>query len=333
MKKIIFLLTLFSFLAMSCKEENDNNNDYEPTPYEVTVPFGFPAINLSQENPLTVEGIALGRRLYYDYALDKNKSKACASCHLQQSAFSSPVPNVLPHINLGWDRVFLWNGKVEGALEEIMLFEVEDFLETNISDLNNHSEYPELFNKAFGVDTISSREVSFALAQFARTLVSGNSRYDRVIRSELFFTDEESNGYDIFFSEKGDCFHCHSAPLFNDLSYHNIGLDSTFSGVDLGRYNMTGNEFDIGKMATPTLRNIELTGPYMHDGRFQTLEEVVEFYNSGVKRSATLDPIMTKLGKEHGLNLTAQEKSDLIAFLKSLTDTAFTTNPALSNPF
>lgn len=329
---MIFPLTIF-FFVVACKKADDESSHYAPLPYEISIPYGFPAMNLPEDNPLTVEGIALGRRLYYDYALDKNKSRACATCHVQQAAFASPLPEILPHINLGWDKVFLWNGKVEGSLEDIMLFEVEDFFQTNIADLNSHPEYPALFRKAFGTDIITSREVAYALAQFARTLVSGNSRYDRVMRNEIFFTDEESSGYDIFFSEKGDCFHCHSNPLFTDLLYHNIGLDSAFSGADLGRYNMTGNESDIGKMATPTLRNIALTPPYMHDGRFQTLQEVVEHYNSGVRRSPTLDPIMTKAGKEHGLKLTAQEKNDLVAFLKSLTDSSFITNPAFSNPF
>lgn len=334
MSKCIIYLSIFALVAVGCqKGENDTSGQYQTTPYVLETPFGFPTMNIPEENPLTLEGVALGRKLYYDPVLDKNKSRACASCHLQQKAFSSSVPEILPHINLGWDKVFLWNGKVEGSLEEIMLFEVNDFFKTNIPDLNKHAEYPVLFQETFGTDTISSREVAFALAQFARTLVSGNSRYDRVLRNEIFFTDEESNGYDIFFSEKGDCFHCHSAPLFNDLSYHNIGLDSVFTGAGRGRYNITGNQFDIGKTATPTLRNIELTAPYMHDGRLQTLEEVVEHYNSGVKQSSTLDPIMTKPGKEHGLNLTAQEKSDLVAFLKSLTDTTFITNPELSNPF
>jgi len=330
MKKTILLSAIILLLLFSCKK--GENEPYQTTPYEVTIPFGFPEMQFQNDNPLTVEGVQLGRMLYYDSLLHQTGSRACASCHVQQTGFTTYASNALPHINLGWDNVFLWNGKIEGSLEEVMLFEVEDFFQADMSKLNSDSQYPELFKKVFGVNTITSKEAAYALAQFLRTSVSGNSRYDRVMRNEIFFSDAESNGYEIFFTEKGDCFHCHGAPMFLDYSFHNIGLDSSFTGKELGRYNVTANPYDSGKMATPTLRNIALTAPYMHDGRFQTLEEVVEHYNSGVKHSSTLDPIMTKPGKEFGLQLSALEKTDLVAFLKSLTDTAYILNSALSQP-
>ena len=140
------------------------------------------------------------------------------------------------------------------------------------------------------------------------------------------------HGLDIFTTEKGDCFHCHSLGLFTDNKFRNNGIDSIYIGNDLGRYNVTTNTNDIGLFKTPTLRNIELTAPYMHDGRFQTLDQVIDHYNSGVKHSATLDPIMTKPSKIYGLGLTTIEKYDLIAFLKTLTDTTFIHNPLLQKP-
>ncbi|MBL0309772.1 MAG: c-type cytochrome [Bacteroidetes bacterium] len=144
--------------------------------------------------------------------------------------------------------------------------------------------------------------------------------------------DDELRGLYIFNTEKGDCFHCHSLGLFTDGQFHNIGIDSVFSGVNLGRYNVTGEDGDIGKFKTPSLKNIALTGPYMHDGRFKTLEEVIEFYNSQVRKSPSLDPIMSKPSFKYGLQLTQQDKNDLLAFLKALTDSAFIHNPALAAP-
>ena len=180
---------------------------------------------------------------------------------------------------------------------------------------------------------ITEKEVAYALAQFFRVLASTDSKFDKFLKKEAALSPSELNGMDIFFTEKGDCFHCHTVPLMTNNDYHNIGLDSVFSGGNLGRYTITTDVTDIGKFKSPSLRNVALTAPYMHDGRFATLEEVVEHYNSGVKNSSTLDPLMTKPGKEFGLQLTAQEKSDLVSFLKTFTDDTFLTDTTLSNPF
>ena len=161
---------------------------------------------------------------------------------------------------------------------------------------------------------------------------SSNSKFDRYQRQEEQLSNSELNGMTIFFTEKGDCFHCHGIPLMTNNEFHNIGLDSIFVGNNVGRNYITGSPYDLGKFKTPTLRNVELTSPYMHDGRFTTLEEVVEHYNSDVKRSATVDPIMTKPGKEYGLQLTTQEKQDLVAFLKTLTDWEFVNDTSLASP-
>ncbi len=328
--------------AVSCRKETKDpvgpSQPYEPTPDSVSYPAYFPDLPMAADNPMTKEGVKLGRMLYYDRKLSENGPNdgfSCASCHIQATAFSSPAAGraVLPHINLGWNHAFLWDGNVEGSLEDIMRFEVIDFFNADMSVLAADPEYPKLFEQAFGSKEITGERTAFAIAQFARTMVSGNSRYDKALKGEIFLTDEELNGYDLFFTEKGDCFHCHSDPLFSDNLYHNIGLDSIFTGEDLGRYNFTAELSDIGKVKTPTLRNVALTAPYMHDGRFATLEEVIDHYDHGVKPSNTLDPIMTKPGKEFGLQLTDEEKSDLVAFLKALTDTSFISNPDFGNPF
>ncbi len=336
MKKIIGLLIAGAFLIAlaGCEKDATPNPGhdwtYDPTPYELKVPAFFPILDLPADNPQTEQGIKLGRMLYYDPALHIDSTESCASCHIQANSFSSDAA-VLPHLNLGWSSAFLWNGKVQGTLEDIMLFEAKDFFKTDLDRLRRHPEYPRLFYEAFGQDTITYELAARALAQFQRTMVSSNSKYDRVLdqSSGVFLTDAELNGYDIFFSEKGDCFHCHGGILFTDNQFHNNALDAN---PEVGLSEITGQPLDRGKFKTPTLRNIELTGPYMHDGRYATLEEVIDFYSEGLQPSETVDPLMKSvhLGGKH---LTAQEKSDLIAFLKTLTDTSYTTNPALASPF
>jgi cytochrome c peroxidase len=240
---------------------------------------------------------------------------------------------VLPHVNLGWSTNFLWRGQVQGQLEDVMRFEVEEFFQADPAVLQAHPAYPGLFQAAFGSSTITREAIGKALAQWFRSMISANSRFDQYLRQETAFTPSELNGMVLYLTEAGDCFHCHGLPLLTDNGFHNIGLDSLFAGNDQGRFLETGNTTDIGAFKTPTLRNIALTAPYMHDGRFATLEEVVEHYNSGVLPSPSLDPIMTKPGKENGLNLSPQEKADLVAFLHTFTDATFVSDTALASPF
>lgn len=310
-------------LFSACNEKE--TPAYVTTPYQLTIPTGFPEMSIPDNNALTVEGVALGKKLYYDNILDKNQGRACASCHLQEFSFSSQ-PDVLPHVNLGWNHNWLWKGDVQGSLEDIMAFEVEEFFETNLENLNNHSEYPTLFKNAFNVDEISYTEVEKALAQFLRTLNSGNSKFDKVQRGEATFTNEENLGFELFYTERGDCFHCHSTALFSDNQLHNNALDAN---PEAGYYEFTGDPLDYGKFKSPTLRNIELTGPYMHDGRYATLEEVVNFYSEGLQHSPTVDPLMKQLSNG-GVQLTTEEKIALVSFLKTLSDEEFINNPEFS---
>lgn len=336
-KRITVCLFLMAFLVyVSCKKEKDevaiSPVPTALTPYNIFTPTYFPKLIIPADNPLTVEGIELGRRLYYDTILS-NTGQSCSSCHSQSLAFSNQTVNSLPHINLAWNSSFLWNGGVEGGLENAMMFEVNDFFSTNVAKLNNDPYYPALFKKVYNVDIISSKEIAYGLAQFIRRLYSTNSKFDKYLRYETMLSASEMNGFVIYNTEKGDCFHCHSLGLFTDNSFHNIGLDSIFTGINQGQFNITNDPNDKGKFKSPTLRNIELTAPYMHDGRYTTLEEAIEHYNSMVKLSATLDPILTKPNHTFGLQLSTQEINDLVAFLKTLTDTTFISDNAISSPF
>ncbi len=321
MKKLILLLGVILFGMAGCNKPTDNPQP-GTTPYELSIPQGFPAMTIPADNLLTREGVALGRKLYYDPRLHKEGTMACATCHVQQQAFSSS-PAVLPHINLGWSRNFLWNGKIQGSLEDVMLFEVEDFFETDMRVLNSDANYRQAFKQVFGSETITSKEVAKALAQFVRTLISGNSKFDRFLRGEVNLTNQEYLGYELFYTERGDCFHCHATAFMTDNLMHNNALDSL---PDAGYFAVTGDSLDWGKFKTPTLRNIEYTAPYMHDGRYATLEEVVAFYSTGLEASPTVDPLMKNL-HQGGVQLNAEEQAALVAFLKTLSDPDFISNP------
>ena len=324
MKQALLLIVLGILLGCESPTEEPT---YVPKPYELEIPEGFPTMRIPDDNLLTVEGVELGRKLYYDKILHKNEEKSCATCHIQDFSFTSGI-DVLPAVNLGWSQNYLWDGSVKGSVEDIMRHEIENFFETNLTLINNDPEYPKLFNEAFGVGEISTEEIVKALAQFFRTMNSGNSKFDRVLRNEENFTNEEFLGYELFFTERGDCFHCHATVFMTDNIFHNNALDSL---PDPGYFNVTGDSLDYGKFKSPTLRNIELTAPYMHDGRYQSLEEVVEFYSSGLNHSATVDPLM-KILSDGGVQLNMEEKAALVAFLKTLTDYEFIENPELSDP-
>ena len=342
---------LATILLFSCKKEgcidpialnynpdvHINNGSCEyitTTPYDIITPYGFPDMIIPEDNPMTFEGVELGRKLFNDPILSANNTLACINCHMPESSFSDPNQlstgidgflgnrNSSALINLGWSSSFNWDGSVK-SLEEQAFEPVTNSLEMHNSwnnvenTLNQDEEYLLLFKQAYNIDYIDSTHVVMAIAQFERTLISNNSKFDKYSRGEEVFTKSELNGFAIFNSERGDCFHCHGTSLFTDNLFHNNGLDVE-PFLDLGLGKITENTSDNGKFKTPTLRNIEVSAPYMHDGRFATLEKVIEHYDSGGHFSSTVDPLMKKLGV--GLNLTNQEKSDLIAFLKTLTD-------------
>lgn len=337
---MLLMAALVAAVAGCRKDAPVNHGPLAPatTPLQLDVPAYFPQVNIPADNPLTVEGVALGRRLYYDTLLSLHgprQGKACASCHHQDRAFTVPSAgtSVLSHANLAWSTHFLWDGRVSGKLEDVMRFEVEEFFQVDVQVLRSHPEYPDLFRKALGTAEITSGDVAKALAQWVRRMTSSNSRFDSYLRYEGTLSAQEISGMNLFFTEAGDCFHCHGLPLMTDNAFHNIGLDSIFTGANAGRYAVTGRAADLGAFKTPTLRNIALTAPYMHDGRFQTLQQVMDFYGGGVHHSPSLDPIMTKPGTGITLGMSPQQKEDLIAFLHTLTDEQFITDPALGSPF
>ncbi len=354
-KAMFRTLVTFSFLAstllgISGCDTEEEPTPYQTTPYELQIPAGLPEMPIPADNPMTVEGVALGRRLFYDEILSGDNTQSCASCHKQEfgfsddNRFSEGITGALGNrqamalINLGWNtRGFFWDGRA-ATLEQQALGPVNNPIEMNTTwqavaaKLNAHAEYPTLFKQAFDADVIDSTHVTKALAQFMRTLISGNSRMDKwYVRQEIQLTQEELRGYTVFNSEVGDCFHCHSlgGGLNTDNKYHNNGMDTVFA--DPGRYAVTGDPMDLGRFRTPTLRNIELTAPYMHDGRFFTLEEVIDHYSEHVKVSSTVDPLMELVGFG-GAHLTDADKQALIAFLRTFTDQDFVSNPDFSDP-
>lgn len=340
MKKIIvaivFVLPLI-FVACDKGEETP-----KATPYNLVIPEGLPPMIIPSTNPLTVEGVALGKRLFYDPILSGDNTQSCASCHLQEFAFTDPNQfstgitgeqgprNAMPLVNLGWQTKFFWDGGANGMESQVMgpitnPIEMHETMANAVAELNAHGEYPELFKAAFGSSEVTSQNIMRAIAQFERILISGNSKYDQYMRGEASLTAQELSGKALFEDmSKGDCSHCHTmGSTFSDFEFRNTGLDSI--SVDEGRYLITLNESDKGKFKTPSLRNVELTGPYMHDGRFQTLLECIEHYNTGFHYSANLDPNLFFSVKGR---MTQQEMEDIVAFLKTLTDMEFVNNPA-----
>jgi len=355
MRRYYFITAIILALSIACRNDKATTAivtqiDSPLTPYTLKTPPHFSKPYLPDYNPLTVEGVALGRRLFYDSILSSN-GRSCSYCHHQSLGFmmkNSDIgldpnyyPNIPALINEAWNPYFGWDGVFPDA-DHIALVDFGPmFFNSNIvnviTKLKADPTYPSMFKRVFPgqdvfVDGVIQEKVAFAVAQFARTIVSSNSKFDRYMMGLEQLTPQESNGYDLFMTEKGDCFHCHGSMLFTDNGFHNTGLDSIFEGYNRGRFNVTGLQKDMGLFRTPTLRNCALTAPYMHDGRYQTLDEVIEHYNSGVHKTATIDPIMTLPGKEMGLLLSTQQKADLKAFLLTLTDTTIFTNPLYGRP-
>lgn len=356
MKRLLLYLVPGLLVTLpACKKQEL----YSPTPTVVSAPSHFPQMSHPVDNPLTLEGIELGRYLFYEKSLSGDGSMSCASCHLQSSSFSDPnqfsvgITGVLGSvqsmalINLGWEDHYFWDGRAT-SLEQQILEPVTNPIEMHQSwkeatkSLALNPKYPSRFLKAFGTPEPDSTLVARAIAQFLRTLVSGRSKFDVMYKFEngmplsgpeqqiySSIDIQEWAGYDLFRSLNGaDCFHCHNGPLLRVKKFSNNGLDLS---PDAGRFAVTGNAADWGKFKVPTLRNIALTAPYMHDGRFSSLEEVIEFYSTGVQSSATIDPLIehANLG---GVQLSSEEKILLKKFLLCLTDLDFIENAAYKNP-
>jgi cytochrome c peroxidase len=355
----VFLMTVVVMYGLSSCHDPEEPEPYEPTPYYIDIPYGFPTeLNIPEDNPMTVEGIALGRALFYDGRLNgrthPDSLMSCYSCHRQENSFEIGAPRphpfgvtghsthhaMLPMINLVWNPGhFGWNGSVS-SIEEDVLGVISDPAEFDsspekvVNTIKNISSYPEMFQKAFGTPDVTVDRIAKAIAQFVRTLISSDTRFDRYMRGEEQLTPEELRGFVLFTTEEGaDCFHCHGGygnPLFTTNGFYNNGKDSVFTDP-YDRFSVTGNEMDKGAYKATTLRNIEFTGPYMHDGRFETLDDVIEFYSHDLVNSPYIDPLMHHIA-DGGIQLTPQEKSDLMAFIKTLRDETFINNPDFGPP-
>ena len=331
----------------------------DATPYDLVIPPFFPPMDIPADNPLTEEAVELGRFLFWDVKLSGNNTMSCGTCHIPEHGFSDPeqfstgitgavgTRQSMPLINLGWAPNFFWDGRAP-TLEIQVLDPVSNPIEMNqdwgelLQELEDDPIYPPMYAAAFRDGQVTKERTAKALASFLRTMISANSNFDKQRVGQYTFSESEERGYDLFLKEGGDpdngqggewgadCFHCHGfgAMQFSDYLPHNNGLDSVFS--DLGVGGITGVPSEMGKFKTPTLRNVELTPPYMHDGRFTTLEEVIDHYDSGGVPSATIDSFMKYT--DGGLQLSDQDKEDLINFLKCLTDTTYINNPAFSDP-
>ena len=314
------------------------------TPYRFKMKADFPIPPLPTDYPLTEERVELGRRLFNDASLSRDGSISCASCHDATHAFSDArtfsvgidgqigTRHAMPLMNLAWKNTFFWDGRAPSLRDQILMpiqdpTEMHETLDNIEAKLAKHPAYPSLFKAAFGSRETTAERLSVAIEQFLLTQTSFDSRFDQARYGAGELTEQEKRGFELFFKEYdprreqfgADCFHCHGGAFFTDHGFHNNGLDFK---SDLGLGAITGKDSDHGKFSTPSLRNVALTAPYMHDGRFETLEEVVEHYATGIHRSPTLDPNLAKhFG--NGIPLSEADKAALVAFLKTLSDPKF----------
>jgi cytochrome c peroxidase len=325
------------------------------TPFRLNISERLPKVKLPADNPLTVEGVELGRRLFHEARLSRNNSQSCASCHDRSKAFTdgrgyslgaegqTGRRNAMSLANLAWASEFFWDGRARSLREQVLMpiqdaHEMNETLDRAVAKLQSDGRYRTEFQAAFGTEGITSGRLALALEQFLLTLVSQDSRFDRAARKLDSLTAQEQRGLQLFVTEHdparglrgADCFHCHGGNLFSNHQFMNNGLEERTG--DPGRMEITKADADRGKFKVPTLRNIALTAPYMHDGRFATLEEVVEHYNGPLHRSRTLDPNLAK-HPETGLGLSAEDKAALVAFLKTLTDESFANSETSRNQF
>jgi cytochrome c peroxidase len=329
-KNVLICFSLILFLLLSSCNKDPVISPIQEETFRLEKPAHFPEIAFEfKNNPTSKEKFKLGRYLFYDPILSLDSSISCNTCHAQTHGFADHnIPlskgingflstrNAPSIFNIAWmPNNFMWDGGVD-HLEKFPVFpitnpfEMGETMENILKKLSRNQFYKNLFKNAYGNEEITEHKLMQALAQFMVFIVSSNSKYDDVKKGNTTFTEKENNGYQLF---KLHCATCHKEPLFTDFSYRNNGLDEIVK--DLGREIVTKNNTDRGKFKVPTLRNIDFTYPYMHDGRFISLSEVIEHYTSGIKASQTLDPTLVK-----GIVLTSTEKKELIAFLRTLND-------------
>lgn len=364
MKNISYLLiVVLAVFILACEKDEpdppiDPPIEMDETPFNLE--YGkLPAPDIAPDNPLTIQGVKLGRMLFYEDMLSKDGSQNCASCHIQEFAFSDTARfslgvremegkrQAMSVVNMAWNNnEFFWDGRAHLLRDQSLLpiqdeLEMDETLESVITKLSDSKMYRDQFSRAFGSPEITEEKMSLAMEQFMNTIVSYNSKYDQFLAGNTTLTESEERGRKLYFQEYNpffpdqsgaDCQHCHGGDNFENDEYMNNGLDTDADFADIGREEVSNKPEDRAKFKVPSLRNIAVTPPYMHDGRFNTLEEVIDHYNEGIKESSTVDPAILNT-KQTGLLLTAQGKMDLVNFLKTLTDEDLLSNPAFASPF
>jgi cytochrome c peroxidase len=344
-KTILFFVAGILLLSQSldsCRKK-DASSTYNPTFLQQQIPEGFPAPSYTfSKNPLTKEGFELGRKLFYEGRLSIDGKFPCSSCHQQFAAFAT-FDHSLSHgynnsfttrnapglWNLAWQKEFHHDGSYKTleaeAVDPITApNQMSESIENVLNKLKNDAGYKTMFKAAFGDETINSERMLKALAQFTGSIISADSKYDRVKKGQASFTSFEQRGETLFMSK---CATCHTPPLFTDFSYRNTGLTVNASLNDYGRLRITNNPADSLKFKVPSLRNVDITFPYMHDGRFGSVQQCIEHYSNGVQYSTTVDPLLV-----NGIPLTNPEVIDLVQFLKTLTDSTLLQDSRFSKP-
>ncbi|MDQ3141392.1 MAG: cytochrome C peroxidase [Bacteroidota bacterium] len=361
---ILICLIICSLLIINCTDDPPDTGlddltgiSYSPRDYNLQIPNGFPSLAVEPENPMTYDGVQLGRHLFYDPILSSDSTLACASCHSPDKAFTDGTAlskgvlgmegtrSSMSLLNVAYfNKGLFWDGRAS-TLEKQALEPVTNPVElhetwSNVEiKLKRHAKYPELFRKAFGISkkTDITKELAVkAISQFERILLTGgNSLYARQTRGEVFFNIDQQEGMDMFLNldpalPDAQCGHCHAPPMFAASDFFNNGLEKVTTLEDFkdkGRGAVTGLLSDNGKFKASTLINIHLTAPYMHDGRFNTLEDVMTHYTSTVHFAPNLDPNVAKL------KLNEKQKNQVLEFLKTIIDTSYLQNPDIFSPF
>ncbi len=336
------LLSIFSIVIFqACKKNGDT--PLAGTALAFPIPAGWPApVYNFDSNRLTVEGVTLGRKLFYDSKLSIDGSVSCAGCHQQYAAFTTydhdfshginfkhGTRNAPTLANLAWSTSFMWDGGITN-LEQVTIAHITsptdmgESINGVIKKLQVDPRYADMFKAAYGDENVTSERMTKAISQFELTLVSNNSRYDKMKRGETSYNVAESSGYDIF---KAKCITCHTEPFFTNGSFRNIGLAIDNNIKDFGRMSVTRNAVDSLKFKVPSLRNVEWTIPYGHDGRFNSFDILMEHYRSKVIDGPTTDPLV-----KNKIPLSNFEIGQLKSFLYTLSDTSFLNNKRFSAP-
>lgn len=393
MKKLvtfrIAIPALILLVIWACSSENNTSlqiQSFQTTPYTIPDAEYFPKnLNIPADNPMTMEGVELGRYLFYDGRLSGNTSKdmlmSCGTCHIQENGFEvglnhpkyiggktfglptedfpegKPTPNyMLPLVNTVYNHNgYLWNGFVHESndlpgntaalgdydfksIESLVWMaiiaphEMNSTVERSVAAINAVPMYKEKFKVAFGSEEINYERISKAIGQFVRSIVAQNSKFHKYLRQEADLTVQEKRGHDLFFSEDADCFHCHGGSiLMTTNQYFNNAKDKFFNAKDHDRNSVTDDPMDIGAYRAPSLINIELTAPYMHDGRFSSLDEIIDFYSEELVYSDYVHPLMKNV-RQKGVQLNDEDKAALKAFLLTLTDHEMIENPGYTSP-